>query len=625
MSENKTKNEIEDKIQENISHENSNTILDENLLDSEATISIETDSLTSDNNDTKENDLVDFEKVDNEYVFSNPDDNNVNNSDNIENGVSNISSDEELKEKKFEIKNQVSEKSHKKTIIGISIALIIIILLFILLSTIFAIVTSYKKTIINGVSIKDINVSGLTKEQALDEITKSFNEKLSKDLTLKHNEYEINIFPEQFNVSFDLEKAVDMAYSKGRSGNIFQNNYEIIISRISGIKITPGFTYNEDSFKSLVAEIETNLSDRLVEPSYYIDGNNLILTKGKDGVVVDSEKLKNDIIYAVNNIDNSENTIEIPTIYKTASTLDINKIHSEVYRAPQDAYYTTNPYAVYPHVDGIDFKISVEEAINGYNVSQDSFQIPLKVLSPNVTTNQIGTEAFPNLLASFSTSFSTRNTNRSTNIRLATSKINGTVVMPGETFSYNQTVGRRTAAAGFKEAGVYSGGEVTTGIGGGICQVSSTLYNSVLLSNLEIVERYNHGFNPGYVPAGRDATVSWGGPDFKFKNSRAYPIKIDATVSGGTILIKIWGLKGDNEYDVEIQSYITSYIQYKTIEKKEPSLAKGTTKVTQSGSNGCRSVCYRILKQNGNVISKTLISNDTYSPHNKIVAVGTKE
>jgi len=625
MSENKTKNEIEDKIQENISHENSNTILDENLLDSEATISIETDSLTSDNNDTKENDLVDFEKVDNEYVFSNPDDNNVNNSDNIENGVSNISSDEELKEKKFEIKNQVSEKSHKKTIIGISIALIIIILLFILLSTIFAIVTSYKKTIINGVSIKDINVSGLTKEQALDEITKSFNEKLSKDLTLKHNEYEINIFPEQFNVSFDLEKAVDMAYSKGRSGNIFQNNYEIIISRISGIKITPGFTYNEDSFKSLVAEIETNLSDRLVEPSYYIDGNNLILTKGKDGVVVDSEKLKNDIIYAVNNIDNSENTIEIPTIYKTASTLDINKIHSEVYRAPQDAYYTTNPYAVYPHVDGIDFKISVEEAINGYNVSQDSFQIPLKVLSPNVTTNQIGTEAFPNLLASFSTSFSTRNTNRSTNIRLATSKINGTVVMPGETFSYNQTVGRRTAAAGFKEAGVYSGGEVTTGIGGGICQVSSTLYNSVLLSNLEIVERYNHGFNPGYVPAGRDATVSWGGPDFKFKNSRAYPIKIDATVSGGTILIKIWGLKGDNEYDVEIQSYITSYIQYKTTEKKDPALAKGATKVIQSGSNGCRSVCYRILKQNGNVISKTLISNDTYSPHNKIVAVGTKE
>ena len=197
--------------------------------------------------------------------------------------------------------------------------------------------------------------------------------------------------------------------------------------------------------------------------------------------------------------------------------------------------------------------------------------------------------------------------------------------MPGETFSYNQTVGQRTAAGGYKPAAVYANGEVTTGIGGGICQVSSTLYNSVLLANLEIVARYNHAFNPGYVPAGRDATVSWGGPDFKFKNSRDYPVKIEATVSGGSITIKVWGLKSNDEYEVEIQSYITSYISPSTVQRKDSTMKKGSTKVIESGSSGCRSVCYRILKRNGEVVSKTLLSSDSYSPHNRIVAVGTKE
>ncbi len=391
-----------------------------------------------------------------------------------------------------------------------------------------------------------------------------------------------------------------------------------------GININPGFSYSEDTLNSLMNEMETNFPDRLIESSYYIENNNLVLSKGKDGVVIDRNALKSELVYLVNNLYYTIDTIVIPVEQKIASPLDISKIHEEIYRAPQDAYYTINPYVVHPHVDGVDFAISVEEATGVFNASQEQCVIPLKVLSPNVTTNQIGPEAFPNLLGTYSTTFSTRNVNRSTNIRLATSKINGIVIMPGETFSYNQTVGKRTAAAGFKSAAVYSGGEVTTGIGGGICQVSSTLYNAVLLANLKIVERYNHGFNPGYVPAGRDATVSWGGPDFKFKNTRDYPIKLICSVSGGRILTQVFGLKSDNEYEVEIQSYITQYIKYKTITKQDATLAKGTKKVIQNGSNGCKAVAYRILKQNGEVISKTLLSRDTYNPHNKIVAVGIK-
>ena len=395
-------------------------------------------------------------------------------------------------------------------------------------------------------------------------------------------------------------------------GNIFKDNYEILSCRLFGVNINPGFSYSEETIDSLINEMETNFSDRYVEPSYYIENNNLIIR----------DSLKSELVYLMNNLQCTVDSIEIPVEQKNVTPIDIKKIHEEVYRAPQDAYYTTDPYVVHPHVDGIDFSISMEEATALLNNSSEQCSIPLKVLSPNVTTNQIGTEAFPDLLATFSTTFSTRNYNRSTNIRLATNKINGSVIMPGETFSYNQIVGQRTAAAGFKSAAVYVGGEVTTGIGGGICQVSSTLYNSVLLANLEIVERYNHGFNPGYVPAGRDATVSWGGPDFKFKNNRNYPIKLVCSVSGGTILTQIFGLKDDNEYEVEIQSYVTQYIPFKTITKQDASLAKGQTKVIQGGSNGCKSVCYRILKLNGDVISKNLLSQDTYNPHNKIVAVG---
>ena len=523
----------------------------------------------------------------------------------------------------FQKQIAVPKKSHKTAIV-VSLAFVFIVFLFFIFSTIFALVNYTKTTIISGVSVKNIDISGLSKEQALEKVSAEFSKKSSQSITLKYNDSEQTVILEQLGVSFDLENAINVAYSKGRTGNIFQNNYEILVSLLSGIKVNPGFSYNTETLDSLVNEMETSFPDRLINPSYYVEGNNLIISKGQNGVVVDKESLHSEISYLINNLDCSSTIINIPVVNKTAQDLSVATVHDEICKEPQNAYYTTNPYVVHPHVNGIDFSISIEEATELYNNCEDSCTIPLKVLHPSITTNDIGTEAFPDLLASYSTTYSTRNANRSTNIRLASQKINGTVLMPGETFSYNTTVGKRTAAAGFKSAAVYSGGKVTTGIGGGICQVSSTLYNAVLLSNLEIVERTNHGFNPGYVPAGRDATVSWGGPDFKFKNNRSYPVKIVCSGSGGTINFKIFGLFEKDEYEVEIQSYITQYISFKTITKQDASLAKGQTKVVQSGSNGCKAVAYRILKRNGEVVSKTLLSQDTYNPHNKIVAVGTK-
>lgn len=597
---------------ENLIEENVNTeeILNENdkkdIAENREMLNENTQENITQRKDIQEN-IVEDEKKLNENVQE-----DIKNTNSEESNTTNIVKDEVISTKK---------PHNKKLIVILAIS---IILVFVFLSTVFALVNSNSNTIISGISIKGIDVSGLTKEEAINKISEIVNNKISTPFDLVHNDYKTTVVAEQFGVTFDIESSVNTAYERGRGKNIFKSNFEIISSFFFKVNIIPSFYYNEETIDSLIKEIEANLPDRLIEPSYYIDGSNLMVTKGVNGVTIDSEVLKLKIISNINNFYNKNENIDIPTNMVNAKDIDIDAIHSEIYKEPKDAYYTKNPFTVYPHVEGVDFSNTIDEVKQMLQEDKENYVIPLKFSTPSVTTNNIGTEAFPDLLATYSTNYSTRNVNRTTNIKLASSKINGIVLMPGETFSYNITVGKRTAANGFKSAAVYAGGEVTTGIGGGICQVSSTLYNSVLLSNLEIVERHNHGFNTGYVPAGRDATVSWGGPDFRFKNNRKYPIKIICTNSGGTITTKIFGLKEENEYEVEIQSYITGYIQYKTITKEDPTLNKGATKVIANGSNGCKAVSYRILKQNGQVISKTLLANDTYNPHNKIVAVGTK-
>ena len=197
--------------------------------------------------------------------------------------------------------------------------------------------------------------------------------------------------------------------------------------------------------------------------------------------------------------------------------------------------------------------------------------------------------------------------------------------MPGETFSYNKIVGERTIAKGYKEAAVYAGGKVVNGIGGGICQLSSTLYNAVLYANLEITSRSNHRFLTSYVTAGRDATVSWGTIDFCFKNTRSYPIKIMSEVKNGVVTTSIYGIKEEKEYEIEIESVVKEVLQYTTKYVEDLSLAEGEEQIVQYGANGAKSETYKIVKYNGAIISRTQISSDTYSPLEKIIKRGSKK
>ena len=369
------------------------------------------------------------------------------------------------------------------------------------------------------------------------------------------------------------------------------DNYDVFNAMTNGIEITPSYSFDEESLKNILENCSKELPNAVKEGSYYIEDNTLIITKGIDGYSIDYTNTTNNLKNKLDDFSFTTEPIYIILQTQAAKEIDIDAIYKEVYKEATDAYYTTNPYVIYPSVNGIDFAISLEEAKEKLASSDKECEIKLKTLYPKVTTNMIGTEAFPDLLATFSTNY-VSNANRTTNLRLAANKINGTVLLPGETFSYNAVVGERTIAAGYKEAAIYQNGQVVDGLGGGICQISTTLFNAALKANLDITEVYNHQFVPSYVTAGYDATVVYGSKDFQFKNSRKYAIKIICSVSGGVAKFSIYGLKQEPEYDVSINA-----------------------KITSNTSTYIKSVTYRTLSLNGKVVSTEKIYSCTYKKH----------
>ena len=468
----------------------------------------------------------------------------------------------------------------------------IILAIFLICFLTFTFLKIKNTKIISNIFIQTYDVSNLTQEEAIKKINNIITSQIPEELTLKHNDYETSISTKELNIQFDTTNAVNNAYKVGRTGNLLQNDLTILQTKFQKKQFTLNLTLDIESLKKQLQDISGKLPDKVKESSYYIEGSNLILTKGETGAVVDVDKTASEIIEQIQNLNVKNNTIEIATEEKSPSALDIDSIHSELYSEAKDAYFTQNPYSIYPSENGVDFAISIDDAKAMLKEDKDEYSIPLKVLYPSVTTNMLGTEAFPNLLSQYSTSYSTKNQKRTTNLRLAANKINGTVLMPGETFSYNKVVGERTIAAGYQEAPIYVSGKVVDGLGGGICQITTTLYNAVVYANLEIVERSNHQFVPSYAPASRDATVVYGSIDFKFKNNRNYPIKILCSVQNGIANFQIYGLKTDNDYEVVISNRVT-----------------GTT------SNAIYSEAYKILKQNGQVVSSTLLSQDVYKRH----------
>lgn len=513
-------------------------------------------------------------------------------------------------------------KNPKKKIFIISI--LIIFLLFI--STIFAIVNMNNTNIISGVKVEGIDISKMSKEEAENVINDKIQVILKRDITLKLDEYTTTITPEQIEMKFDYEDALNKAQNIAKTNNILIDNYQILKTNILKTNINMQITYNKEILSDMIKNINLEIPGAVKQVTYEINDDKLIITNGKSGIEVQENKLEEKIIGNVKDqLKDVINDIKIPTKEVEAEKIDIEKIHDEIYREAKDAYIEEDPFKLHVEENGLDFNISMEEAKKIVKEEKEEYEIPLKITKPKVRTEDLGDKIFKQTLSKYTTIYDAGNTSRASNIALACKTINETIIQPGETFSYNKVLGNTTKEKGYKLGGAYVGGKVVQAYGGGICQVSTTLYNSVLYANLEIVERYNHSYAVSYVPAGRDATVSYGGKDFKFKNNRNYPIKIVANAKNGVVNISLKGIKEDKEYDIEISSSVLSTTPFETTYQDNNTLAEGKQKIIQKGHNGYKSKAYKTVKYNGKVISKTLLSSDTYKPMNRIIEKGTKK
>ena len=271
-------------------------------------------------------------------------------------------------------------------------------------------------------------------------------------------------------------------------------------------------------------------------------------------------------------------------------------------------------------MNGIDFNL--EEARQMLGENKEEYVIELIITVPEITIIDLGERAFPHVLSSFTTRYDASNRPRTNNLELSARRVNDVVIMPGEVFSFNQIVGRRTVAAGFMEAPGFAGGRVVQMLGGGICQVTSTIYNAALYADLEIVERRPHMFITSYAGAGRDATVVYGAIDFQFRNTRNFPIILRSFASNGVNRAEIHGMREEVEHEIEITSTILNQISWRTIYTTNNHLAPGTQRTMQGGGMGANSVTYRIRRLYGVEVSRELLSRDQYDPMNRIVEVG---
>lgn len=488
----------------------------------------------------------------------------------------------------YQAENNNNNKNKKGLLITL-LVMIFIILFITIISTFFGLLNANSNKIVKGVKVNGIEISKMTKDEATQKLEEQLNNSEKNFITVKYGNYTGIVKLDEIDGHFDIQKAVENAYNVGRNSDIIQNNYTILGTMITGNNINTNFTYNEELLDKKINEISLELPGLALEASYIIDSDKLIIKNGTDGLQIQNANFKQNTINAFAGM---EKTFDIPVEHADKKEIDIEKIHDEIYKEPKDAYYTTNPRQVYKEEYGLDFAISLEEAKKLISEDKPEYEISLKKLEPKVKVSNLDNGAFPHKLSTFTTTYGTADTDRNTNIAIAARSINSVVVMPGETFSYNDLIGECSTRTGYKQSTIYLNGKLSTGIGGGICQVSTTLYNSVLRANLEIVERRNHSLGVTYVPAGHDAMVSIGSSDFKFKNNRSYPIKVVAYVGTGSITCEIHGLRQEPEYDVKLES--------RTLQKDSKKYVVET---------------YKVLYLNGKEVSRTWLSKDTYKYH----------
>lgn len=286
----------------------------------------------------------------------------------------------------------------------------------------------------------------------------------------------------------------------------------------------------------------------------------LLLTKGSPSYALDSESLYQAMLQGYQN---GEFSVEAEVTEGTLDPFDLTAVFDQYYTVPVDAVMDMDSFHVSGGTYGYEFDLEAAQAQLEAADYGAVIAVPFYRTAPAISAQSLQDLLFRDTLSSFRSAH-TDDFNRNTNLKLACQAINGMILYPGQEFSYNQALGQRTTEKGYLPAGSFMGGATVDTVGGGICQVSSSLYYCCLMADLEITCRACHAYTVPYVPMGMDATVSWGSYDYRFRNSTNYPIRIEAWVSDGYVHIQLIGTD-EKDYYVEMEYEVAAVYPYETV------------------------------------------------------------
>ena len=494
------------------------------------------------------------------------------------------------------------KKSHK----GLIITLVVVSVLLAAIAVgliLWADSVTASDTNLPGVYVGSTNVGGLTEKETLELLKgQQWDKSVSGTMTVQlPAEQSFRIDYIRSGAVLTAESAAAAAYRYGHGSNKFDNLKTYISSLMTPVDITEGDkSLNRDYIMALVTRALERFDKHIGDGSYTVDeaASEMVYIKGAGQIKLDAEDV---YAKAVEGLKALESSVSYALPAQDVTAPDFNALHTELMREPHDAYYDKETGEIVPDVKGFAFDVSEAESLWNAAGLLEEVRIPVKIDMPEMTAEQLVASLFRDKLGSQTTLYTYSSDARINNIKLCAAKLNGLVLNPGEEFSFNGTIGQRTTEAGFKAAAAYNDGQVVQEVGGGICQVSSTIYCAAMLAQMTTVERTCHMFVVTYLPYGLDATVSWPGPDYKFRNDRDYPVKIVAYCNDAdkSITIEIWGTDVDGSY-VEL----TSGYGYR-YDSTYPDVVIGYSAVS-----------YRnIYDKDGNLIDRVFEASSSYDLH----------
>lgn len=516
-----------------------------------------------------------------------------------------------------------SSKVKSKNKKGLLVVLVVIAII-IAIVTIHTITKLTYNKVYEGVYIGETSVAGMSRQELEENLPSMVDFSKQMDLTICVEDVREVINARWISPAVDVEKMIDAVMLPGRQTSGLSRLKEISALKKNPTTVPYILCFDEQALQRVLNRISSSLNITAVDNEIKVGEDSLVITHGKAGLGIDYNEFKaaisNSLIQG-----NSTVSVELKQITPEEITVEYIKRHTS--RKPVEATYSIT-----------DHRMVITQSMPGVTLDEKDVQrqleaekgsnqitIPAKVKQPEVTTEYLQSTLLCDELGTFSSNYSSSSADRAYNIQLASEHINGYVLAPGEEFSYNDVVGPRTQERGFRMANVYVGNTVQPGIGGGICQVSSTLFNAVVFADLEVTERRNHTLPVSYVPMGRDATVSYGTVDFKFKNNYENPIEIRIENSGRINKVSIYGTNERPNREIKIETENTGTSSPKVVRKDDNTLAEGVVKVESPGTNGSSYIAYKIVYENGKEISRDVLCRSTYRGKDRVELIGTKK